>query len=336
MPPGIFVSGGIGIGGQALAQASDMVAFLLNRLVHGVAVLAGVVTVTFVLMHLTGDPLAGLMPPGASPEVQAQIRDAYGLNQPLPRQYLDFAGRALFGDFGDSWRQGRPALQVVAERLPATVALVGLATAISALVGFLLGVLAAAWPGSPWDAVARLIALLGQAIPAFWLGTMLILLFAVNLHWLPSSGLEGSAGIVLPALALAAYPAATLTRLVRTAMLETLSADYVRTARAKGLSRGQILFHHALPNAALPALAFTGLQAGFLFGGAVIVEGVFAFPGIGSLALDAAFRRDIPLVEAFVWTVAVLILIVNAAVGLIAVAIDPRLREVRSLAGSAV
>ncbi len=231
------------------------------------------------------------------------------------------------GDFGESWRQGRPALAAVLERLPATVVLAGVATALAVSVGGFLGMIAAARPGSAWDAGARTTALLGQAVPAFWLGTMLILVFAVDLRWLPSSGLPGPAGVILPALSLAAYPAATLTRLLRASMIETLGADYIRTARAKGLSRRRILIGHALRNAALPALAFTGLQAGFLLGGAVIVEGVFAYPGIGGLALDAVATRDIPLVEAFVWIVAVLILVVNTLTGVIAAWLDPRLRE---------
>jgi peptide/nickel transport system permease protein len=304
-----------------------MVGFIVNRLLFAVAVLFGVVSVAFVLMHLAGDPLAGLIPPGAAPEVEAQIRRSYGLDRPLPVQYVDFVGRAMRGDFGESWRQGRPALVAVLERLPATVALAGVATSLAVAVGGFLGVIAAARPGSAWDAGARTTALLGQAVPAFWLGTMLILVFAVDLRWLPSSGLPGPAGVILPAISLAAYPAATLTRLLRATMLETLGADYIRTARAKGLSRRRILIGHALRNAALPALAFTGLQVGFLLGGAVIVEAVFAFPGIGGLALDAVATRDIPLVEAFVWVVAVLILAVNTLTGVIAAWLDPRLRE---------
>ena len=313
-----------------------MVGYLINRLLHAVAVLFGVVSVTFVLLHLAGDPVAGLIPPGAAPEIEDQIRATYGLDRPLPVQYLDFAGRAMRGDFGDSWRQGRPALAAVLERLPATLALTAVATILAVGIGCLLGVVAAARPGSLCDVLARLTALLGQAVPAFWLGTMLILLFAVDLQWLPSSGLQGPAAVILPALSLAAYPAATLTRLLRASMIETLSADFIRTARAKGLSRSRILIGHALRNAALPALAFTGLQAGFLLGGAVIVEGVFAYPGIGGLALDAVASRDIPLVEAFVWVVAVMILVVNSFTGALATLLDPRLREDGLAFGSAV
>ena len=302
-----------------------MANFLLNRILHAVAVLFGVVTVTFLLLHLGGDPLAGLVPPGASPEIEAQLRHAYGLDRPLAEQYITFVGRAMVGDFGESWRQGRPALTAVLERLPATIMLALVATLLSSVVGCTLGVLAAGHEGSGWDWTARALALTGQAIPAFWLGTMLILIFAVRLHWLPASGMTGAAGVLLPALSLAAYPAATLTRLVRASMIENLQADYVRTARAKGVSERAVLREHAFRNAALPALAYTGLQAGFLLGGAVIVEGVFAYPGIGSLALDAVFTRDVPLVEAFVWTVAILILLVNTGTAIIAAAMDQRL-----------
>jgi peptide/nickel transport system permease protein len=312
-----------------------MVGFLINRLLHAVAVLFGVVSVTFALLHVAGDPLAGLIPPGAAPEVESQIRVAYGLDQPLAEQYLDFVGRAMRGDFGDSWRQGRPALGAVLERLPATLWLTVVATTLAVAAGSSLGVMSAARPGSLWDSVARMTALLGQAVPAFWLGTMLILVFAVDLQWLPSSGLEGPGGVILPALSLAAFPAATLTRLLRASMIETLGADYIRTARAKGLSRSRILIGHALRNAALPALAFTGLQVGFLLGGAVIVEGVFAYPGIGGLALDGVAARDIPLVEAFVWVVAVMILVVNILTGALTALLDPRLREDGLALGSA-
>ncbi len=312
-----------------------MASFILNRILHAVAVLFGVVSLTFLLLHLGGDPLAGLVPPGSSPEVEAQLRHVYGLDRPLPEQYLRFVGRAMVGDFGESWRQGRPALTAVVERLPATVVLTLAATALSTAVGCTLGVLAASHEGSAWDWLARTVAILGQAIPAFWLGTMLILVFAVRLRWLPASGMTGPAGVLLPALALAAYPAATLTRLVRASMIDNLRADYVRTARAKGLPERVVMREHALRNAALPALAYTGLQAGFLLGGAVIVEGVFAYPGIGSLALDAVFTRDVPLVEAFVWTVAILILAVNTGTALIAATIDPRLALAADARGTA-
>jgi peptide/nickel transport system permease protein len=313
-----------------------MVGFVISRLVHALTVLFGVISATFVLLHVAGDPLAGLIPPGASPEVEAQIRRGYGLDRSLPEQYLDFVTSAMRGDFGESWRQERPALTAVLERLPVTLVLTGAAIGLAVVVGGALGVLAAARPGSMFDAIARSAALLGQAVPAFWLGTILILIFAVDLTWLPSSGIAQPVGFLLPALALAAYPAATLTRLLRASMIEALGADYIRTARAKGLPGKQVLAGHALRNAALPALAYTGVQIGFLLGGAVIVEGVFAVPGIGGLALDAVLTRDLPLVQAFVWTIAVLILLVNLVTDGIGTALDPRLRlDSRAYRGTA-
>jgi peptide/nickel transport system permease protein len=309
-----------------------MVRFIGGRVAYAALVLFGVTTLVFILIHLSGDPLAGLVPPGSSPEQLARLRVAYGLDRPLPAQYLAFLGRALRGDFGDSWRQGRPALVVVLERLPATLALAASATALSTVVGVGLG-LAAGWrPGGGVDLAARALALTGQAIPGFWLGTILIVLFAVRLHWLPSSGLEGPASLVLPAATLAAFPAAALTRLVRAGLRETRRADWLRTARAKGLPENAILFGHALRNALLPALAFVGVQAGFLLGGAVVVESVFAYPGIGLLALNAVADRDLPIVEAFVAVVALAIVAVEIGVEVVARLLDPRLRANASLA----
>jgi peptide/nickel transport system permease protein len=308
---------------------------VIGRLVSAVAVLFGVVSVTFALLHFAGDPLAGLIPPGAVPDVEAGIRHAYGLDRPVVEQYVDFLPRAMRGDFGESWRQRRPALTAVLERLPATLAVTAVAIALALTIGGLLGLASAVSPGSGWTVAAVATSLLGQAIPAFWMGTMLILVFAVQLRWLPSSGLTGPAGVVLPALSLAAFPAAALTRLLRAAMHETLTADYMRTARAKGLTRRQAVLGHGLRNAALPALAFTGVQAGFLLGGAVIVEGVFAYPGVGTLALDAVSTRDIPLVGAFVWVMAVCVLGINFITSALAGFLDPRLRDLASKAGSA-
>jgi peptide/nickel transport system permease protein len=203
---------------------------------------------------------------------------------------------------------------------------------LATVVGVGLG-LAAGWrAGRGVDLAARALALSGQAIPGFWLGTILIVLFAVRLHWLPSSGLDGPASLVLPAATLAAFPAAALTRLVRAGLRETRRADWLRTARAKGLPENAILFGHALRNALLPALAFVGVQAGFLLGGAVVVESVFAYPGIGLLALNAVADRDLPIVEAFVAVVALAIVAVEIVVEVAARLLDPRLRANASLA----
>jgi peptide/nickel transport system permease protein len=298
--------------------------YLLGRLLYALAVLLGVSGLAFGVVHLSGDPLAALVPPGSSPAQEEALRRGFGLDRPLPEQYLGFLGRAVRGDFGESWRQRRPALDAVLDPLPATLALTGLALGLALLAGVGLGLLAGTRPGGVADAVARGLALLGQAVPGFWLGTLLILLFAVRLRWFPSSGLDGPRSLFLPAVALAAG-AAAIARLLRAALIETMGADYVRTARGKGLAPAAVLRGHALRNAALPTLAYVGLQVGFLLGGAVVVEAVFAYPGLGRLALGAVADRDLPVVQAVVVVLATLIVGTNLLVDVVARAIDPRL-----------
>jgi peptide/nickel transport system permease protein len=310
-----------------------MIRFLFGRLVAAVAVLIGVTSLVFGLLHLGGDPLAALVPPGSSAAQQAALRHGFGLDRPLSEQYLRFVAHATGGDFGQSWRQRRPALDAVIERLPATLLLTAAAMALAIVVGGGLGIAAGMRPGSGVDGVARGLALLGQALPGFWLGTLLILIFAVRLRWLPSSGWDGPASLVLPAVTLAAYPAATIARLLRAGLVETMAADYVRTARGKGLGTGPVVWRHALRNAVLPALAYVGLQAGFLLGGAVVTEAVFAYPGIGQLALGAAADRDLPVVQAFVVVVATLIVGINLVVDTVARWLDPRLASSSSQSG---
>jgi ABC-type dipeptide/oligopeptide/nickel transport system permease component len=310
-----------------------MIRFLLGRLVYALAVLVGVTSLVFGLIHLSGDPLDGLVPPGSSPEQRAALRRGFGLDRPLPEQYVRFLGRAARGDFGASWRQRRPALEAVLDRLPATLALTAAAVALAVVVGGGVGLAAGVRPGGVVDAGARLFALLGQAVPGFWLGTLLILVFAVRLRWLPSSGLEGPRSLVLPALALAAYPAAAVARLLRAGLIEAMAGDYVRTARGKGLAPWAVAWGHALRNAVLPALAYVGLQAGFLLGGAVVVEAVFAYPGVGQLALGAVADRDLPVIQAFVVTLAVAIVGVNLLVDALARWLDPRVGEAEARPG---
>ena len=305
-----------------------MVRWLIARVALAASTLLGVATVVFVLLRLVGDPLAGLVPPGSAPEDAAALRQAYGLDRPLPEQYVAFVADAARGDFGESWRQGRPALA-------ATLALVGLATVLAVGGGLVLGVVAGANAGGWLDAGTRLVALGGQAVPAFWLGTMLILLFAVRLRWLPASGFDGPASVILPAVTLAAFPLATVARLVRSSTRQALGADYVRTARGKGLAESVLLHRHVLRNALLPTLAFAGFQAGFLLGGAAVVEAVFAYPGLGLLALNAVADRDLPVVQAFVAVVATLLVGINLLVDLTARWLDPRLRLGPGFGGAA-
>jgi peptide/nickel transport system permease protein len=309
-----------------------MLRWLARRALSTFAALFGAVTVIFVLINLAGDPIAGLVPPGSSPEDVARARAAYGLDRPLPVQYLDFLGRATRLDFGESWRQGRPAVDAVLERLPATLLLVGAATALAAIAGCALGAMAAARPGGAWNRLAAMVALAGQAMPSFWLGTLLILLFAVRLRWLPASGFDGWQSLILPAVTLAAFPLATTARLTRAAVGGELREDYVRTARGKGLDGQSVLLGHVLRNALLPILAFTGFQAAFLISGAAVVESVFAWPGMGQLALSAVADRDLPVIQAFAMVVALALAVINLATDGIARWLDPRLQAEGSTA----
>jgi peptide/nickel transport system permease protein len=299
--------------------------FLFQRITYALLVMLAVASLAFAAVHLSGDPLAGFTAPGASPADQTAIREHLGLDRPLSIQYLRFVERAAHGDFGDSWRAREPAMRAVLDRLPATLRLAGAALALALVIGVPLGALAGAKPGGPLDFIASTVALLGQALPGFWLGILLILVFSVRLHWLPSSGGDGWRALVLPAATLAAYPAAFLARLVRSSVIETLNQDFMRTARGKGLREATVIHVHALRNALLPALAFTGIQAGFLLGGAVVIESVFAYPGIGQLALQAVADRDLPVIQAFVVLVGGMIVLVNLLVEIASRKLDPRL-----------
>ena len=311
-----------------------MIVSLLLRLGRGLLVVTTVASLVFALMHASGDPLAGFVPPGASPEQQDAIRQRLGLDRPLAVQYVDFLGHAARLDFGESWRARRDAFTVVAERVPATLALAGAALALAAAVGGSLALAASARPGGVIDGLVRGAAVVALATPSFWLGTMLMLLFAVRLQWLPSSGGAGWSALVLPALTLAAYPAGMIARLLRGGMLEVAGRDFARTAVGKGLAPSVVRRRHLLPNAVVPVLAYLGVQAGFFLGGAVVVESVFAYPGIGRLALQAALDRDIPVVLAFVVVLAAAILMIDIVVEALAALIDPRLRGARREGGS--
>lgn len=302
-----------------------MLRFLLGRICYALLVLVGVASLVFGLLHVGGDPLDGLLPPGSSPEQRVAVRQVYGLDRPVLAQYLAFVGRAARGDFGDSWRQQRPALAAVLERLPATLALTGAALGLAIVGGGLLGVIAAARVGGWIDAGVRAVAVVGQSIPGFWLGTLAILFFAVRLGWLPASGFDGPRSLLLPAATLAAQPAATIARLLRASLVATLGQDYVRTARGKGLGGGAVVVGHGLRNAVLPVLGYVGFQVGFLLGGAVVVEAVFAYPGVGRLALGAVQDRDLPLVQAFVVVLAALVVGVGLVIDGVARLLDPRL-----------
>lgn len=304
-----------------------MLRYLAVRILYAAAVIAGVSVLVFFLVRLGGDPTALFLPPETSPEEIARFRHQFGFDRPLPVQYLEFAGRALQGDFGQSMRYQQPAMQLVLERLPATLQLAGAALLLSCVLGIPLGILAAVRRDSVFDRGGMVISLMGQSLPTFWLGLMLVLVFSEKLHWLPASGRGSWAHLVLPAVALAGYSTAIITRLLRSSMLEVLQADYIRTARGKGLAESAVILRHALRNAAVPTLTVIALQVGALLGGAVITEEVFAYPGMGRLAIQAIATRDFAIVQAFVLFMALVIVAINLAVDMAYVLIDPRLKK---------
>jgi peptide/nickel transport system permease protein len=285
--------------------------------------IAAATSALFVLIHASGDPTHGFLAPGSPPDVREATRVRLGLDQPLPEQYLRFLGRGLTLEFGESWRNRQPALETVLGRLPATLILAALAITVSVTGGIGLG-LAAAWLRSGvLRSTVRLVGMLGQAFPAFWLGTIGILVFAVRLRWLPASGNADWQALVLPVFTLAAYPGSLIARLVQTSLLDVAARPYIAQAHAKGLRPRAIWIGHALPNALLPALAIVGLQASFLVGGTIVVESVFAYPGLGRLAMQAASERDLPVIHAFVAVTIVLVAGVNLATDAVAALIDP-------------
>jgi peptide/nickel transport system permease protein len=300
--------------------------YLAGRLAWSVVAILGVVTLVFVILRLSGDPAAVLLSPQGTREEYAAIRRSLGLDLPLPVQYALFVARSASGDFGSSFQFGVPALGIVLERIPATLTLTGTASALIVLVAVPLGVLAAVFRSSWIDYVTSGLALLGQAAPNFWLGFMLIILFAVQLRWVPTSGRGTLAHLVLPTLTLALQPIAKIARLTRSEMLEVLGTNYVRTAHAKGVAPAQVTFGHALKNASLSIITVLGLDIGYLLGGAIIVETVFSWPGLGRLVIEAINNRDFPVVQAAVVVIAVFVVAVNVLVDLLYAVLDPRIR----------
>jgi peptide/nickel transport system permease protein len=300
--------------------------YLAGRLVWSVVAIWGVVTLVFVILRLSGDPAAVLLSPQGTKAEYEAIRRSLGLDLPVPAQYGLFLMRSAGGNFGSSFQFGVPALGVVLERIPATLSLTGTASALIVLVAIPLGVLAAIFRNSWIDYATSGLALLGQAAPNFWLGFMLIILFAVQLRWVPTSGRGTLAHLALPALTLALQPIAKIARLTRSEMLEVLGANYVRTAHAKGIAPARVTLGHALKNASLSIVTVLGLDIGYLLGGAIIVETVFSWPGLGRLVIEAINNRDFPVVQAAVVVIAVFVVAVNVLVDLLYAVLDPRIR----------
>jgi len=302
------------------------VTYIVRRLLHGVVVLLGISVLVFGLTWLTGDPASVLLPVNTPPAQVQVFRHNMGLDRPVPVQYLDFLAHAVRGDFGESYSHHEPAMGVVLERLPATLRLAGAAVLFALVVAIPLGLLAAMNHDRWIDSAARFFAFLGQSIPVFLLGMVLILVFAVGLRWLPSSGGESWKSLILPAISVGAFSAAVLARLLRSSLLEVLSQEYIRTAYAKGLRGRTVVVRHALRNAALPFVTMLGLQVGFLLSGAVVAETIFAYPGMGRLAVEAISRKDVPVIQSFVTIAAIVVIVANLFVDLLYTRIDPRIR----------
>ncbi|MDO1582609.1 ABC transporter permease [Rhizobium oryzicola] len=300
--------------------------FITGRALQGLIVMLGVSAIVFFALFLTGDPAAMMMSPEASRAELEAFRQAMGFNDPIWIQYGRFLASAVTGELGNSLRFQRPALGLLIERLPATALLALTALLWSSLLGFLLGTIAAIRKNSAIDFAIRIISLLGQAVPVFWLALLMIIFFSLKLRWLPSSGIGTAAQLVMPSIALGAYYLSAITRLVRASLIEVLGENYIRTARAKGISSWRIIVHHALRNALIPVITVQGMYFASLLGGALVTEIIFAWPGIGRLAVEAIQNRDFPVVQAVVLFAAAVFVIVNFLVDLAYVWLNPRIR----------
>lgn len=307
-----------------------MLRFLTTRLARAVVTIVMVVTFAFVVLRLSGDPALLIMSVDAPPEAIAAFRQAWGLDEPLWLQYAKYFSAILHGDLGRSMRDGRDAITLVAERIPATLALTLPALAIKLSIGIPAGVYAALHRNSLTDRVVMSLAVLGFTVPSFVLGLLLVLVFAVQLGWLPSGGQDSWRHAILPIITLGAGGAAVLARFTRSAMLEVLGQPYIRTASAKGVPWRAVIRDHALPNAAIPTVTIVGFMVGSLIAGAVVVESVFSWPGVGRLLVVAVANRDLAVVQCILLLVAGTMVASNLVVDLLYGALDPRLRQARA------
>ena len=300
--------------------------FFINRAGQALLSLFFVTLLVFGMVRLSGDPLQILVPDEAPPEVYEEFRVLLHLDEPIPFQYVRWMGGILTGDFGMSTSKRVPVRQLIGERLPATLQLAGTGFAFMLVIGLSVGVYAAAFRGSAFDALARSFAVLGQAVPSFWLGLILILIFAIWWDVFPAGGKAGWSSVILPAFALGWYPAAGVMRLTRSSMLEVLDSEYVKLARIKGVNERKVLWVHAFKNAALPVLTFAATFLVLMLRGAIIIEMVFSWPGIGRLVLEAVFNRDFPIVQAVVLMFSSWFILGNLLVDIGYAYLNPRIR----------
>jgi peptide/nickel transport system permease protein len=303
-----------------------MLRYILQRLAQSVLVMFGVSLLIFYSLHLTGDPAAVMMPPGSSQQEIEHFRHSMGFDRSLTWQYWHYLTGVLQGNLGDSLRYSQPVTELIGQRVPATLLLAVTALLWSTAAGLLLGIVSALYQNSVWDLLCRLLAFSGQAVPVFWLGLLLIIVFSLNLRWLPSSGYGSASQLVMPAISLGAYYMSAIARLIRASLIDVMQQDYIRTARAKGLSRWRIVVRHGLRNALIPVVTVQGMYFASLLGGELVTEIIFAWPGIGRLAVQAIQNRDFPLVQAIVLLAALVFVAINLIIDLLYVVLNPRIR----------
>jgi len=301
--------------------------YMARRILHSLLALWVMSLVVFSLARVTGNPLDVMLPLEAGPEEYERVAKHWGLDKPLYIQYAVFLSKAVRGDFGTSWKwQGHSAMGLVWQRLPATLQLAGFALLISAVVALPIGVLAAVMKDTGWDSGAKVIALLGQSLPPFWLGIVLMWVFAVHLGWFPTSGRGGLSYMILPAITLGWFQVAVVMRLLRSSMLDVLDSEFVKLTRIKGLAEWKVIWKHCLRNASIAPLTVFAIIAGGLMTGAVVTESVFSWPGTGLLAVDAVRARDFQVVQAVVIVFATIYIITNLLVDILYAYLDPRIR----------
>lgn len=303
-----------------------MQAYIIKRILRTFIVMFGLSVAVFALLSISGDPATIMLPPDATMSDVIVMRKALGLDQPVHIQYFKFLSRAIRGDFGNSWQYGLPALKLVMEHFPATFQLALCALTIAMAVGIPLGIFAAVREGGAVDMLSLTLGVVGRGMPSFWLGLMLMLVFAVSLGWLPTSGRGSLRNLVLPAITLCTGYLAQIVLLVRSGMLDILREDYIRTARAKGLREPAVCVRHAFRNTLIPVVTMVGLTFGRMLGGSIVTETVFSWPGVGRLAVGAVSARDYPVVQASVIVLSIWIVLANLIVDLIYAFIDPRIR----------
>ncbi len=300
---------------------------ILRRLLLAIPTLAGVLVVVFLLLYVApGDPVLQMVGERADEATIARLRAELRLDDPLYKQFAHYAGGVVQGDLGNSYITGRPIIRDILERFPNTLLLAGAAMLLASLIGISLGILSARYPGGWLDRLSLGIAYIGISFPVYWVGLILILLFAVTLRWLPASGFGSIAYLVLPALALGSRSIAFLARVTRSSMLETLGSDFVRTARAKGGAERVVVMHHALRNALIPVITVLGLDFGYYLTGSILTETIFSWPGIGRYVVNAIARRDLPAIQGSVLFLSVVFVLVNLVTDLLYAKADPRVK----------